>query len=107
MRNAVAIALDLVENAAEGFPALWVRELVRHIESDHIYIGIREHLGVLAKDTFVVRHIVAEDRLAPVMGRSLGPQSGLAGFLIAVGSWARILVISNGPRSPAWPSHKK
>ena len=72
LRYPVPLALHPVEDAAEGLPALGIGDLVGDVEDDHVDVGVGQHLGVLAEDALIVRDIIAEDRLAPVMRRQLG-----------------------------------
>ena len=92
LRHPVPLALDPVEDAAEGLPALRISDLVRDVEDDHVNVGVGQHLGMLAEDALIVRDIIAEDRLAPVMRRQLGPPERAPripdrGRIPAPGSW--------------------
>ena len=72
LRHPVPLALDPVEDAAERLPAPRIRDLVGDVEDDHVDVGVGEHLGVLAEDALIVRDVMAEDRLAPVMRIQVG-----------------------------------
>ena len=89
LRHPVPLALHPVEDAAERLPALGIGDLVRDVEDDHVDVGVGEHLGVLAEDALIVRDVIAEDRLAPVMRIEVGaPQRAPS---------------DSGSRSGPWP----
>ena len=69
LRGAIALATHLRPHAQQGAIPIAVGDLIGDIEDDHVHAGVREHLGVLAQDALVVRQIVSEERLAPMMRR--------------------------------------
>jgi len=99
-----AVAPDLGEDAQKLQVVVVVSDLVRDVENHGVDAGIGEHLRVLAQHVGIIREVVPEDRFAPVMRGVKRAQSGLSGFCIAAGSWARILVMSCGPPRRANPA---
>ena len=91
LRRAVALGPHRLVYPADLQHDRQVDGLIGHVEHDHVHAGVREHLGVLADDPFVVGRVVAQIGLAPVVHgvyRSVVRvrRIGVDEFLVVVGA---------------------